>query len=56
MNSGKQYGYVVETPKGEQGYTLHTNGQVNGKTPVYLDNGQKILVKTSDLKVIGYRD
>lgn len=38
------------------GKTKNEDKPINGKTPVYLDNGSKILVHPFRLKVIGFYD
>jgi len=48
-------GYKVETAQGS-GRTYHSDDFINGKQPVYLDNGDKMLIKPENLKVIGFID
>jgi len=50
-------GYLVITKKGLKGRTLHSDGKINGKVPVYIE-GEKmpILCDMNTLKIIGFID
>jgi hypothetical protein len=47
--------YVVETKSGK-GYTKHSDKPENGKIPVYLESGRKILCSPENVKIIGFKD
>lgn len=55
-------GYLVETSDGKKGRTLHENGRVNGKVPVYFETApheyaeEGVLYADEKLKIIGYID
>jgi len=48
-------GYIVETKNGLIGRTLHSDPLVNGKQPVYVENG-KLLCEPGTLKLKGFID
>lgn len=66
--STRNSGYIVETKKGERGRTRHRDAPINGKTIVYLEDGnfkpildekgnqKKLLCNQWELKMIGYSD
>lgn len=54
LNDGKK-GYIVETKKGLIGRTFHSDSLVNGKQPVYVENG-KLLCDPQTLTVKGFID
>lgn len=48
-------GKIVQTKLG-QGQTQNSDQPVNGKIKVYLDDGKKVLIKSENIKVIGFWD
>lgn len=52
----KNSGYIVQTKSGKTGQTRHSDRPVNGKIPVYLENGSMILCSPENLKKIGFVD
>lgn len=54
LNDAKK-GYIVETKKGLIGRTFHSDPLVNGKQPVYVENG-KLLCDPETLTVKGFID
>lgn len=48
-------GYIVETKNGLIGRTKHSDPLVNGKQPVYVENG-KLLCDPGTLKIKGFID
>ena len=48
-------GYVVETKSGK-GKTYNSDKPINGKIPVTLDNGKKILCSPENISIIGFWD
>lgn len=56
MNSlNNESGALVKTKLGE-GYTKNSDNLVNGKVPVYLHDGRKILCNPEKIKILGYYD
>lgn len=56
LNAGKKGpGYLVETSQGK-GRTFHSDDLVEGKLPVYLETGKKILCSLDKVKQIGFVD
>ena len=53
----KNPGYLVTTEMGKKGRTLHSDGKINGKVPVYI-KGEKmpILCDMNTLKITGFID
>ena len=51
----KEKGFLVKTKFG-QGRTKHSDKTIQGKLPVYLDNGQRVLLNPNNIKLIGYID
>lgn len=51
----KHTGKLVQTKLGD-GYTKNDDALINGKVPVYLTDGRKVLCNPEKLKVIGYYD
>lgn len=52
----KSTGKLVQTKHGD-GYTINSDGLINGKLPVYISKtGQKILCDPAKIKIIGYYD
>lgn len=49
-------GLLVKTKRGNRGVLYHSSTEINGKVPVYLDNGLRMLCTKSSLKLIGYVD
>lgn len=49
-------GLVVKTKTGKTGHTKHSDDLVNGKVPVYLDDGGKMLCTPNTLTHVGYWD
>jgi len=49
-------GYQVITQSGLEGRTYHEDGLVNGKQPVYLANGKRMLCTPGKLKLKGFVD
>lgn len=49
-------GYVVKTKSGKNGQTRHSDDPVNGKIPVYIFDGSKLLCDPEKLKVVGNYD
>lgn len=56
MSRHERAGYYVKTKDGKTGFTIHKDGLINGKQPVYLGDGSKILCDPKNLKVIGFKD
>ena len=54
-NKEKGSGAIVETKLG-QGITKNEDDAINGKVPVYLDDGRKVLCSIEKIKVIGFYD
>jgi hypothetical protein len=54
-NKEKGSGTIVETKLG-QGITKNEDDAINGKVPVYLDDGRKVLCSIEKIKVIGFYD
>ena len=54
-NKTKGSGTIVETKLG-QGTTKNEDDAINGKVPVYLDDGRRILCSIEKIKVIGFYD
>lgn len=58
----KDSGFLVTTKNGKKGRTYHSKGNINGKTPVYLEekpfiySDKAILCETTTLKIIGFID
>lgn len=48
-------GYLVETKNGI-GRTYHRDKKINGKVPVYLADGRKLLVSEENIIIKGYID
>lgn len=48
-------GTFVETKLGH-GYTKNEDNLVNGKMPVYLNDGRKVLCSIHNIKIIGFYD
>lgn len=51
----KNSGTYVETKLG-LGCTKNEDSPVNGKVPVYLNDGRKVLCSVENIKVIGFYD
>ena len=51
----KESGRIVETKLG-RGKTINGDISVDGKIPVYLDDGRKLLCSIENIKVIGFYD
>jgi len=51
----KGSGYLVETKFGI-GRTYHKEPLINGKIPVFFEDGRKILFSEQNLKLIGFID
>lgn len=49
-------GYLVVTATGKMGRTYHTDELVNGKQPVYLEGGGKLLCDPKKLTFKGFID
>ena len=54
-NKIKGSGVIVETKLG-QGKTKNEDDAINGKVPVYLDDGRKVLCNPEKIKIIGFYD
>lgn len=55
--SRKNSGYLVITKTGKKGRTFHSDGQINGKVPVYIFGGKNpILCNMKTLKITGFID
>ncbi len=48
-------GYAVKTKSGN-GRTYHHQGLVNGKVPVFLEDGTRMLCNPDNIECIGYID
>jgi hypothetical protein len=48
-------GTLVETKLG-QGVTKNEDNPINGKVPVYLNDGRKVLCSIQNIKIIGFYD
>jgi len=48
-------GMLVETKFGN-GITKNEDPDINGKVPVYLNDGRKVLCSIQNIKVIGFYD
>lgn len=51
----KEKGYLVKTKYGT-GRTKHSDQPIQGKLPVYLDNGQKVMCDPKNIKLTGFID
>lgn len=51
----KEKGYLVKTKYGA-GRTKHSDHPIQGKLPVYLTDGRKVLMKPQNIKIIGFID
>ncbi len=52
----KNTGKLVQTKHGD-GYTISSDGLINGKLPVYISKTkQKILCDPATVKILGYYD
>lgn len=54
-NPNNDSGYIVEVKLG-RGYTKNSDTPVNGKVPVYLDDGRKVLCSIENIKQLGFYD
>ncbi len=54
-NQTKGSGTMVETKLGP-GVTKNEDNPINGKVPVYLNDGRKVLCRLQNIKVIGFYD
>jgi len=54
-NSEKGSGTIVETKLGP-GVTKNEDNAVNGKVPVYLNDGRKVLCSIQNIKIVGFYD
>ena len=52
---GSTSGTIVETKLGN-GITKNDDAPVNGKVPVYLNDGRKVLCSIQNIKIIGFYD
>lgn len=48
-------GYIVQTKHGK-GYLYYSEKLVNGKAPIVLEDGSKILCSRENLTIIGFVD
>ncbi len=48
-------GYLVQTRQGK-GRTFHSDQQIDGKIPVYLEDGRKMLCRPGTMNLIGFVD
>ena len=48
-------GTIVETKLGK-GTTKNDDNPINGKVPVYLNDGRKVLCSIQNIKIIGFYD
>jgi hypothetical protein len=48
-------GTIVETKLGP-GITKNSDVPVNGKVPVYLNDGRKVLCSIQNIKIVGFYD
>lgn len=55
-NQNKGAGRIVKTKTGIRGVLYNVDTEINGKYPVYLDNGLKMLCSQENLKLIGFID
>ncbi len=55
VSKPKEKGYLVKTKYGS-GRTKHSDQPVQGKLPVYLDNGQRVLLNAKNIKLTGFID
>lgn len=51
----KEKGFLVKTKFG-YGRTKHSDKIIQGKLPVYLDNGQRVLLNPNNIKLTGFID
>jgi len=51
----KEKGFSVKTKYGT-GRTKHSDKSIQGKLPVYLNDGRKILVSPKNIKITGFID
>jgi hypothetical protein len=51
----KGSGYLVQTKHGK-GRTFHVESLVNGKIPVFLSDGRKLLCNPDNVEFIGFVD
>lgn len=49
-------GRLVRLQDGREGRTKNSDTPINGKIPVYLNDGTKVLKNPSDLTVFGFID
>lgn len=54
-NTTKGAGTLVETKLGP-GITKNEDSPINGKVPVYLNDGRKVLCSLQNIKIIGFYD
>lgn len=54
-NATKGSGTIVETKLG-LGCTKNEDNAVNGKIPVYLNDGRKVLCSVQNIKIVGFYD
>jgi len=56
MNTVNQYsGKIVQTKLGE-GHTKDKEKLINGKVPVYLHDGRRVLCNPEKIKILGFYD
>lgn len=54
-NQAKGSGMIVSTKLGE-GITKNEDNPINGKVPVYLNDGRKVLCSIQNIKFLGFYD
>ena len=55
INLNEYQGKIVKTKLGE-GHTKNKEKLVNGKVPVYLNDGRKVLCNPEKIKILGFYD
>lgn len=53
VTTQKEKGYLVKTKYGT-GRTKHSDNPIQGKLPVYLTDGRKVLCKPTNIKITGF--
>lgn len=61
MKNKIERGYIVKLKSGKEGFTKHSDPEVNGKVPVYITEnfkptGEKLLCNPDSLTIIGFKD